>query len=133
NQGFVHTCNAGAKLARGRYLFFLNNDTLVRPGWMDALCDTLESVPNVGIVGSKLLFEDGKVQEVGGIIWRLADGWNWGRGADPADPKFCYLRDCDYVSGAALMLERELFERLGGFDLLYAPGYYEDTDLCFRA
>jgi glycosyltransferase involved in cell wall biosynthesis len=89
-------------------------------------------VPNVGIVGSKLLFENGSVQEVGGIIWRLGDGWNWGRQADPNDPRFCYLRDCDYVSGAALVLERELFQRLKGFDEHYAPAYYEDTDLCFR-
>ncbi len=132
NQGFVRSCNAGASSARGKYLFFLNNDTLVRPNWLDELVATFANVPNVGIVGSKLLFENGALQELGGIIWRLGDGWNWGRQADSKDPRFCYLRDCDYVSGAALMLERELFEQLDGFDECYAPGYYEDTDLCFR-
>jgi GT2 family glycosyltransferase len=132
NQGFVRSCNAGASHARGKYLFFLNNDTLVRPKWLDELVSTFDNVPNVGIVGSKLFFEDGSLQEVGGIIWRLGDGWNWGRQADPNDPRFCYLRDSDYVSGAALMLERELFEQLKGFDDYYAPAYYEDTDLCFR-
>jgi GT2 family glycosyltransferase len=132
NQGFVRSCNAGAAQARGKYLLFLNNDTLLRPKWLDELVNTFDNVPNVGIVGSKLFFEDGTLQEVGGIIWRLGDGWNWGRQADSKDPRFCYLRDSDYVSGAALMLERELFERLKGFDEYYVPAYYEDADLCFR-
>jgi GT2 family glycosyltransferase/glycosyltransferase involved in cell wall biosynthesis len=132
NLGFVRTCNAGAKLARGKYLFFLNNDTLVRPGWLDELVETFEQVPNIGIAGSKLLFPDGKLQEAGGIIWRLGDGWNWGRGRDPKDPAFSFMRDADWVSGAALMIERTLFDQLGGFDEYYAPAYYEDTDLAFR-
>ncbi len=132
NLGFVRTCNAGAALARGKYLFFLNNDTLVKPGWMDELVETFEQVPNIGIAGSKLLFADGKLQEAGGIIWRLGDGWNWGRNRDPGEPAFSYLRDADWVSGAALMIERSLFDELKGFDEYYAPAYYEDTDLAFR-
>ena len=132
NQGFVRTCNAGAATALGQYLLFLNNDTLVKAGWLDELVETFERVPNVGIVGSKLLFEDGTLQEVGGIIWRLGDGWNWGRGRDPAEPSFMFLRDADWVSGAALMIERKMFEELNGFDELYVPAYYEDTDIAFR-
>ncbi|OYW07350.1 MAG: hypothetical protein B7Z59_11925, partial [Acidiphilium sp. 37-67-22] len=130
--GFVGASNAGAREARGRYLLFLNNDTLVREGWLDALVDTFEQVPGVGIAGSRLLAEDGTLQEAGGIIWRLGDGWNWGRGADPAEPRFLHLRDADWVSGAALMIERVLFQTLGGFDTHYAPAYYEDVDLAFR-
>jgi O-antigen biosynthesis protein len=132
NLGFVRTCNAGAAVAKGKYLLFLNNDTLVRVGWLDELVETFEQVPNVGIAGSKLLFEDGKLQEAGGIIWRLGDGWNWGRGHDPNEPAYCFLRDADWVSGAALMIECALFRELNGFDELYAPAYYEDTDLAFR-
>lgn len=132
NEGFVRSCNAGASSARGKYVLFLNNDTLVRPEWLDELVATFDQVPNVGIVGSKLFFEDGTLQEAGGITWRLGDSWNWGRESDPEDPRFCYLRDCDYVSGAALMLELEVFEHLKGFDEYYAPAYYEDADLCFR-
>ena len=132
NQGFVRSCNAGAAAAKGRYLLFLNNDTLMKPGWLDELVETFEQVPNVGIVGSRLLYPDGSLQEAGGIIWRLGDAWNWGRGGDPNEPSFSFLRDTDYVSGAALMIEHALFEELGGFDELFAPAYYEDTDLCFR-
>ena len=132
NLGFVRTCNAGAAAAKGKYLFFLNNDTIVKKGWLDELVETFEQVPNVGIAGSKLLFEDGTLQEAGGIIWRLGDGWNWGRGRDPAEPAFLFMRDADWVSGAALMIEQTMFDEIGGFDELYAPAYYEDTDLAFR-
>jgi O-antigen biosynthesis protein len=132
NLGFVRTCNAGAAVAKGKYLLFLNNDTLVKDGWLDELAETFEQVPNVGIAGSKLLFADGKLQEAGGIIWRLGDGWNWGRGRDPTELMFCYLRDVDWVSGAALMIEAGVFQKLDGFDPVFAPGYYEDTDLAFR-
>jgi len=132
NSGFVRTCNRGFEAARGEYVVFLNNDTQVKPRWLDELYETLQRDPKIGIVGSKLLFPDGRLQECGGIIWRLGDGWNWGRDQDPADPRFCYMRDTDYVSGAALMIKSSLFRELGCFDEEYAPAYYEDTDLCFK-
>ena len=132
NSGFIASCNHGAAAARGRYLHFLNNDTLVMEGWLDTLVDSFETVDNVGIVGSKLLCADGRLQEVGGILWRDASGYNWGRGEDPDDPRFCFLRDADWVSGASLMIPKDLFDALGGFDSLYSPAYYEDTDLAFR-
>lgn len=103
------------------------------PDWLDELYVTMINNADIGVVGAKLLFPDGKLQECGGIIWRLGDGWNWGRNGDPDNPKFCYMRDVDYVSGAALMVRAELFDRLGGFDEYYAPAYYEDADLCFKA
>ncbi|MGC9270883.1 glycosyltransferase [Acidiphilium sp.] len=132
NEGFIAAANTGAAAARGEYLFFLNNDTLVHDRWLDALVETFANTPGVGVAGSRLLFADGRLQEAGGIVWRLGDAWNWGRGQDAAAPRFNYLRDADYVSGAALMLPRALFSRLGGFDPIYRPAYYEDTDLCFK-
>jgi GT2 family glycosyltransferase/glycosyltransferase involved in cell wall biosynthesis len=131
--GFLHSCNAGAGIARGEFLFFLNNDTEMRPGALDALVSLLEEEPRTGVVGSKLLNRDGTLQEAGGIILRLADGVNYGRGENPDDGRFNYRRDVDYVSGASLMTRREVFEQLGGFDEIFAPAYYEDTDYCFRA
>lgn len=130
NQGFVRACNRGASISRGKYICFLNNDTEVRDAWLDHLVNVAEADPKVGAVGSKLIYPDGKLQEAGGIIWRDASGWNYGRGEDPQDSRFNYLRDVDYCSGAALMVRRELFERLGGFSEVYAPAYYEDADLC---
>ncbi len=64
-------------------------------------------------------------------MFRDGSGWNYGRFDDPADPRYAFRREADYCSGAAIMLRRALFEQLGGFDLRYAPAYYEDTDLAF--
>jgi GT2 family glycosyltransferase len=132
NSGFIASCNTGAKKARGKYLVFLNNDTLVKPGWLTALLDTFKEERRAGIIGSKLLYPDGRLQEAGGIIWQDASGWNYGKFDDPGKPEYNYLRDVDYCSAAALMVPKALFESVGGFDSRYAPGYYEDTDLAFK-
>jgi GT2 family glycosyltransferase/glycosyltransferase involved in cell wall biosynthesis len=132
NSGFIRSCNRGFEAARGEYIVFLNNDTEVRARWLDELYETMQRDPKIGVVGAKLLFPDGSLQECGGIVWRLGDGWNWGRGQAADDPRFCYMRDADYVSGAALMIKANLFAELGKFDEHYLPMYYEDTDLCFR-
>jgi GT2 family glycosyltransferase/glycosyltransferase involved in cell wall biosynthesis len=132
NSGFVVSCNRGAEKARGKYLVFLNNDTLVRVGWLNALLDTFTEEPEAGIVGSKLLYPDGRLQEAGGIIWQDASGWNYGKFDDPQRPEFNYLREVDYCSAAVLMIPKALFDSVGGFDPRYAPAYYEDTDLAFK-
>jgi len=133
NKGFIGTCNRGAKHARGRYLVFLNNDTRVTDGWLDALVDTFRAHPGAGVVGARLVFADGTLQEAGGIVFRDATGWNFGRGDDPDRPVYRFVSEADYVSGACLAIERERFAELGAFDKYYAPAYYEDTDLCFKA
>ena len=132
NSGFVASSNRGAQKARGKYLVFLNNDTLVKPGWLIALLDTFKEERRAGIVGSKLLYPDGRLQEAGGIVWQDASGWNYGKFDDPGKPEYNYLRDVDYCSAAALMVPKALFESVGEFDSRYAPGYYEDTDLAFK-
>jgi GT2 family glycosyltransferase len=132
NSGFISSCNRGALKARGKYLVFLNNDTLVKAGWLTALLDTFAEEPGAGIVGAKLLFPDGRLQEAGGIIWQDASGWNYGKFDDPQKPEYSYSREVDYCSAAALMVPKALFQRVGGFDSHYAPAYYEDTDLAFK-
>lgn len=132
NGGFIRACNTGGELARGRYVVFLNNDTRVVDGWLDALIDSFDDLPNAGLVGSKLFYPDGSLQEAGGIIWSDASAWNFGRNDDPNRPEYCYARSVDYVSGAAIAIEKDLWDQLGGFDLTFAPAYCEDSDLALR-
>jgi GT2 family glycosyltransferase len=131
NGGFIAACNDGAALARGEYLVFLNNDTVPQPGWLDALLDTFAEQPGAGLVGAQLLYPDGRLQEAGGVVFADGSGWNYGRNESPIDPRFAYLRDVDYASGAAIAIPRALFMQVGMFDARYAPAYYEDTDLAF--
>jgi len=131
NVGFVRSCNSGASLARGAILVFLNNDTIVTPGWLEALTAVLREHPDAGLVGAKLIYPDGRLQEAGGVVWRDASAWNYGRGDDPHKPEYNYLREVDYCSGACLAVDRALFDQIGGFDVRFAPAYCEDTDFAF--
>ena len=132
NLGFLRSCMRAAEEARGDYLLFLNNDTEVEHGWLDELHGVFERFEGVGAVGAKLVYPDGRLQDAGGIVWDSGTPWNVGHGRDPDDPEFNYVRDVDYLTGAALMVERGAWERVGGFTDAYAPAYYEDTDLAFK-
>jgi GT2 family glycosyltransferase/glycosyltransferase involved in cell wall biosynthesis len=133
NVGFLGATNAGIAAALGRYVVLLNNDTICRPGWLDALVATADSNPAIGVVGAKLVYPDGRLQEAGGIIWQDGSGHNYGRDQDADDPRFNFVRDVDYCSGACLLVRREILSALGGLDTRFSPAYYEDTDLCFSA
>jgi len=130
--GFQHAIQAGVDRMSGRHLFMLNNDTEVHAGWLEALLESVASDRSIGAVGCKLLYPDGRLQEAGSIVWSDASAWNWGHGCDADDPSCNYRREVDYASGAALLVRRDVFEEVGGFDPRFAPAYYEDVDLCFK-
>ncbi len=132
NLRFLKNCNNAAKEAKGDYILFLNNDTQVTPGWLSSLVELMESDERIGMVGSKLIYPDGTLQEAGGIIWRDASGWNYGRNDDASKPEYNYVREVDYISGAAIMIRHALWQEIGGFDELFAPAYCEDSDLAFE-
>jgi GT2 family glycosyltransferase len=132
NEGFVRSCNIGASAASGRYVYFLNNDTIVTPGWLDELLRTFYEFPKTGLAGSKLLYPDGSLQEAGCIIWRDGSAWNFGRSQDAALPLYNYAREVDYCSGASIMVPKALFDELGGFDEHYSPAYCEDADIALK-
>ncbi|CAN5680649.1 hypothetical protein BH18ACI4_BH18ACI4_14590 [soil metagenome] len=131
NQGFVDACNQGAAVASGEYLLFLNNHTIVQPGWLGSLLDAMKNDATVGAVGSMFLYPDGRIQEAGGIIWKTGEAYHYGWGELPTDRKYNFTREVDYCSAASLLVRKSLFDMLSGFDRRYAPAYYEDVDLCF--
>ena len=132
SQKFIRACNAGADLARGKYVVLLNNDTEPTMGWLDELIEAFERFDSVGLVGSKLLYPDGRLQEAGGVIWNTGDPWNYGRLQNPAEPRFNYARQVDYVSGAAMMTTKEIWDEVGGLSAYLEPMYFEDTDFAFK-
>lgn len=132
NQGFLLNCNQAAAKARGEYIVFLNNDTKVCKNWLSSLLELIESDDNIGLVGSKLIYPDGRLQEAGGIIWNNATGMNYGRFDRPDKHEYNYVKEVDFISGASIMLRRALWEEIGGFDVRFAPAYCEDVDLAFE-
>ena len=132
NLHFLKGSNIGAQRACGRYILFLNNDAQVLPGTIRAAVRTLESAPDIGAVGGKLILPDGTLQEAGSIVWRDGSCLGYGRGGNPLSPEFMFRRDVDYCSGAFLLTRNESFKSMGGFDEAYQPFYYEETDFCIR-
>jgi GT2 family glycosyltransferase len=134
NLDFAGGCNAGAARARGDVLVFLNNDTEVVPGALEALVEQVGE-PGVALAGPRLLFPDGTIQHAGVGFLRNALGvmpqhvFHHQDGMLPA-VRGVYELDC--VTGACLVIRREVFEQLGGFDEGYRNGL-EDVDLCLRA
>lgn len=131
NLRFVLNCKNAAKYAKGKYLLFLNNDTQVQENWLEPLVTLIESADDIGMVGSKLIYPDGLLQEAGGILWRDGSAWNYGNRQNPSLPEFNYVKEVDYISGASIMLPRTLWEEIGGFDETFVPAYCDDSDLAF--
>ena len=102
NHGFGGGCNQAVNLAVGKYLLFLNNDTQLMPNSLSIMVDTFDNGVDVGAVGGKLIFPDGRLQEAGSIIWRDGSCQGYGRFEDPFKPEFSYVKDVDFRSGALL-------------------------------
>ncbi|HTX60297.1 MAG TPA: glycosyltransferase, partial [Verrucomicrobiae bacterium] len=130
NLGFGGGNNFAAKRARGKYLVFLNDDAVAHEGWLESLVGLAERTPDAGAVASRILFPDGTLQEAGGIIWSDGSTHPLGRGEPDGSLAYSYRRPVDYASANGLLVRRESFDSLGGFDERFFPAYYEDVDLC---
>ncbi|MFZ5644998.1 MAG: glycosyltransferase family 2 protein [Bacillota bacterium] len=135
NMGYSKACNQGASLARGRYLVFLNNDTIALPNWLEEMVKTALDA-SIGVVGSRLLYPNGTLQHAGVILveskqeplMALHSFYNM-----PGDlPEANVPRDYQVVTGACLLIKREVFYEVGGFNEEYINSY-EDVDLCLKA
>jgi GT2 family glycosyltransferase len=131
NLGFGGGCNRGAAESRGELLVFLNDDIEVLPGWLESLVETVDRHPDAGAVGSLILFPNGVIQEAGAITWRDGSTLCLARGSSLETNPYDFVRSVDYCSACSLLVRRQPWDALGGFDPRYFPAYYEDVDLCF--
>lgn len=131
NLRFLLNCNNAAKYAKGKYILFLNNDTQPQENWLKPLVNLMKD-RTIGMVGSKLVYADGRLQEAGGILWKDGSAWNYGNRMNPHDPEYNYVKEVDYISGASIMIRRSLWREIGGFDETFVPAYCEDSDLAFE-
>jgi GT2 family glycosyltransferase/MoaA/NifB/PqqE/SkfB family radical SAM enzyme/Tfp pilus assembly protein PilF/glycosyltransferase involved in cell wall biosynthesis len=131
NLGFAKACNQGGRLARGRYLVFLNNDTIPHPGWLDALIRGVKQ-ESADIVGAKLLYPNGRVQHAGVAFDERGIGYHIFNGFTADHPAVNRKRFMQCVTAACMLIGKDLFDRLRGFDENFINGF-EDVDLCLRA
>ena len=129
---FIRNCNKASKIAKGKYILFLNNDSKVNKDWLNSLVNLIESDDKIGMVGSKFIYPNGKLQEAGGIVFNNGDCSNFGRYDKSDKPEYNYVKEVDYISGASILIRKSIWEKIGGFDERFSPAYYEDTDLAFQ-
>jgi GT2 family glycosyltransferase len=145
NLGYTKANNIGINHSRGKYILLLNPDTVVHQGALQALIDCAESHPEAGIIGAKLLNPDGSVQrsarsfpDIGAglfrntFLGRLFPNNPFVRRYLLTDFGYDEVREVDWVSGAAMLVRRDLIERIGSLDERFWA-YCEDVDLCWRA
>lgn len=130
NKNFGPACNIGAKVAKSPILFFLNNDTLVTPGWAEPLVNSLHEDNSVGAVGPLLLYPNNTVQHLGvafGTVGPIHLYHDFPQDHAVVRAK----RELQAITGAAFMVRAELFLMCGGFHEGYKNGF-EDLDLCYQ-
>ncbi|MAT96721.1 MAG: hypothetical protein CL608_06215 [Anaerolineaceae bacterium] len=124
NLGFAGGVNIGLRAAKGDLQVLLNQDCIVQPGWLESLCQAVESNKSVGIVGGRILNADNTVNHAGAYLERpLAYGHHITTEDHPVE----------YVTGAMFGITRHAWETVGEFDKGFFPAYFEETDYCFRA
>jgi GT2 family glycosyltransferase/glycosyltransferase involved in cell wall biosynthesis len=132
NLGFLRNCNSAARQATGEYVVFLNTDTEVTEGWLEALVEVADRDPRVGMVGVRLVDPAGRLQEAGVVMFQDGWGYPYGRGDDPAAPQYRFVREVDAVTGACFLVRREAWDAVSGFEKAFAPAFFEEYDLAFK-
>jgi|TARA_B110000014_G_scaffold236207_1_gene201299 hypothetical protein len=125
NKGFAEPNNIGAKIAKGKYLLFLNNDTIVTPNFISELVSVIENNKKIAICQSLLLQSDGKIDSSGDFIDNLGVVYS-----SKESPK--NLKQISSAKGASLLIQNEIFFDLGGFDNRFFATF-EDVDLSWRS
>ena len=133
NLGFPAGMNKGIQYAlskRAQYIFLINNDTVTSPDMMEKLLNDMK--PGVGIVAPAIFYAKpaDRVWSIGGMINPILLEMPISSGKVARLPEHTIARD--FVSGCAMLVKNEVFQKVGGFDERFSPAYYEDLDLCLR-
>lgn len=131
NKNFAGACNQGASASRCGLLFFLNNDTLLTPGWDTPLTRALCEDPALAAVGPLLLYGDGTVQHLGAAVYPDRSIHHFYQGIPGGHPLARKRRQLNFITAAALLIRKEAFLRAGAFYEGYSNGL-EDVELCYR-
>jgi GT2 family glycosyltransferase/glycosyltransferase involved in cell wall biosynthesis len=132
NRGFGEGNNIGVERAAGEFVVLLNNDVTVAPNWLAPLVGVMDAHADAGAVGVRLVYPDGVLQEAGAYLRADGTAYQRGKGECAATSAYDALEVVDYCSAAAVLVRKEIFLRVLGFDLCYDPAYYEDSDLCLK-
>lgn len=135
NEGFAKGCNIASLGANAKYLFFLNSDTLLNDSGLNLMLKFLDKNENIGILGARLLNDKGGLELSAGKFLSLINIFFFLLGFERLgivrfSPKT--IKQVDWVSGGSMMVKKDLFEVLHGFDEDFFM-YMEDMDFCFRA
>jgi len=128
--------NAAARDANGTFLLFLNNDTeVIEAGWLEAMLEVMQ-IPGVAVTGAKLLYADDTIQHAGVVLWHCGTAGHL-HSRLPRNEHGYFgaantIRNCSAVSAACMMIRKDIFQGMGGFDTSYRISY-QDVDFCLRA
>lgn len=138
NRGFSGANNLGASIAKGKHLLFLNSDAFpIAPGWLQTLVNTLETSPQHGVVAPRLLHFDGSIQHASmAFDYRSDLGFYINHhprmGLAPELDPYTEPTPVPAVTGACMLLRKQHFDQVGGWDTGYLIGDFEDSDLCLK-
>ena len=125
NKGFAEPNNVAAKISKGKYLLFLNNDTVVTPNFISEMVKVMETDKKIAVCQSLLLKPDGSVDSSGDFIDHLGVVYN-------SKTKIDEIREVSSARGASMLVRSDIFEKLDGFDQKFFVTF-EDVDLCWRS
>ncbi len=131
--GKLKSYNLAVANAKGKFIYFLDRDCYLLENSIDSLLSVIQNNPDIGIVGSKQLYENRSLKSAGGIVWSDGKYCEYGNGDRPEEPEYNYLRPVDYCAMQGLLVRQELFHQLGCFSEVYASDIYVAVDLCFAA
>ncbi len=137
NSGYAMANNIGVKSAQGQYLVLMNSDVFAKaPGWLEKMVAFYQASPQIGVLAPKLLYEDESLQHAGMFFEKTTfPFWiplHYYKGFPHCYPQAQISRPVPAVTGACLMIEKGLYEKVGGYSTDYIIGDFEDSDLCLK-